>query len=215
MLGLMEGARDLTDGARDEFARDKLVSRDEGGIETASDTFLDRHLRDMEGILEPKREASPFNAEPSPRGLLLMGLGAKSVSSTSSLRSYSVDTRYCIASGSSKVQSRIDSRWLWKSTNESASPSSDVLRWYNELERQYLWMKMIGGMLHIFCSRRAFHNPQSSPVAPLSHRSTASCQHQTHPQSHELAAMRRWMRSNWEVLSARGSRTWATAGQMK
>ena len=50
-----------------EFARDTLASRDKGGMETEGEAFLDRHLRENDGILDPIFDARPLNGEASGR----------------------------------------------------------------------------------------------------------------------------------------------------
>lgn len=84
-----EGARLRV--VRTELARDKLSSWDRSGTEALGDAFLDRHFRDKDGILDPKREVRPsmgLRGALSARRLLARGFGANSLSSVSSSKSY-------------------------------------------------------------------------------------------------------------------------------
>ncbi len=84
-----EGARLRV--VRTELARDKLGSCDRSGTEALGDTFLDRHFRVKDGILDPKREVRPsigLRGALSARRLLARGFGANSLSNVSSSKSY-------------------------------------------------------------------------------------------------------------------------------
>ena len=72
------------DRARVDGARDTLASRDNGGMETDGEGFLDRHLRENEGIRDPILDASPLSGEASARCRLALGLRAKSPPTCSS-----------------------------------------------------------------------------------------------------------------------------------
>ena len=89
------------DGALVEFARDTLGSRDRGGIETFGDAFLDRHLRENDGILEAALDAKPLSGDGSGRCRFALGL-SKGESRMSS--------KIFITSGSSKLHSCCESR---------------------------------------------------------------------------------------------------------
>ena len=63
------------EGARLELARDRLASLDKGGIETLGDAFLDFHLREKDGILEPIRDARPPKGDASAHCRFAIGFG--------------------------------------------------------------------------------------------------------------------------------------------
>lgn len=90
------------DGARVEFALERLGSRDKPGTAMMGDGFLAFHFRDSEGLIAPILAAMPFNGDASERCRL--GAVKKSLSSAGS---YSRKRSSC---GSSKVHSVLDIR---------------------------------------------------------------------------------------------------------
>ena len=90
------------DGARVEFALERLGSRDKPGTAMIGDGFLDFHFRDREGLIAPILAAMPVNGDDSER--CRFGAVEKSLSSAASY------SRKRSSRGSSKVHSVLDIR---------------------------------------------------------------------------------------------------------
>ena len=90
------------DGARVEFALDRLGSRDKPGTAMMGEGFLDFHFLDSDGLIAPILAAMPFSGDASERCRL-----DAVQNSLSSARSYSRKRSSC---GSSNVHSVFDIR---------------------------------------------------------------------------------------------------------